>query len=634
MSATSNVLRVFLASPSDVLEEREIADDVIATVNKTVRRLGWFIDLHRWEDSPPGFGRPQAQINPMVDECDLFIGLLWQRWGQPSGQYPSGFEEEYERATARRRDSGRPDIWLVFKEVDPDKLNDPGEQLKNVVEFRTAQARINEVLFKQVRDGNEWRNRLQTWLTEYVLSLFIPPSSTQGEPPSALPPVQTTDLTVSDAKLQPPSQPIPAQLKSLSVSLGKALRNTSAALFADDTGVLAEFEVARLSLLVSTLLSRRHTSEVMDTHHINLLYKHRRELDTTYEEKSQLFRTIIEDPSQVKPGWYWFRNISEDALPTTLLSFAHHGWSEAVTIRALELLTSTQSMIPKELWPALPLFDDSLRVRQKAFEYVGAVGNDATLTFLQKIADPDDSRLSALIRSTRLRIISRLDPDRGFSEIVDSKGDVSKEDVEVILAPISKVATQILLRGVACSIESIKKASIKELVHRRELPTELAKQLAKDESLTVRALAFQSLALEGALPDVESVREALKERDASPNSIRLSALLGGRTSESMPDVESIILDFFQTQSTEQLLSAVDWFSLQGHLAYEALALDRFDVISAHIRSDLTEGFKRIRDESSRRAELEYGEAGSKTLIAAFEKFDGFVRSLFPKSGAF
>ncbi len=71
---------------------------------------------------PPSFGRPQSNINPYLDECDLFVGILWEKWGTPPGgdvTYSSGFEEEFER-TRERRDkngNGAPDIWLFLKEV-------------------------------------------------------------------------------------------------------------------------------------------------------------------------------------------------------------------------------------------------------------------------------------------------------------------------------------------------------------------------------------------------------------------------------------------------------------------------------------------------------------------------------------
>src|SRR6266581_3527040 len=102
MQTSARVLNVFLASPSDVGDERLAAEAVISDLNKiTGRRLGWNIHLDKWEDTPPGFGRPQDIINPAVDTCDLFIGLLWQHWGLATGKYSSGFEEEFERARLR-----------------------------------------------------------------------------------------------------------------------------------------------------------------------------------------------------------------------------------------------------------------------------------------------------------------------------------------------------------------------------------------------------------------------------------------------------------------------------------------------------------------------------------------------------
>src|SRR5579863_6563744 len=112
------ILNVFLSSPSDVADERGIAEEVVAGINKTIgRRLGWHVDLFKWEDTSPGFGRPQSKINNAVDNCHLFIGLLHERWGQPTGGFSSGFEEEYERARDRRKNQGEPEIWLFFKAV-------------------------------------------------------------------------------------------------------------------------------------------------------------------------------------------------------------------------------------------------------------------------------------------------------------------------------------------------------------------------------------------------------------------------------------------------------------------------------------------------------------------------------------
>jgi Domain of unknown function (DUF4062) len=96
-----NVLKIFLASPGDVAEERRAARNVVYEMDQMFRESGWHIELSGWEDVMPGYSRPQAKINPDVDTCDIFLGLLWRRWGSPTGEYSSGFEEEFERARAR-----------------------------------------------------------------------------------------------------------------------------------------------------------------------------------------------------------------------------------------------------------------------------------------------------------------------------------------------------------------------------------------------------------------------------------------------------------------------------------------------------------------------------------------------------
>jgi hypothetical protein len=81
------LIRVFIASPGDLGPERQRAREVADELNSTLgRQFNVEIDLLGWEDTLPGVGRPQALINSDVDNCDLFIGLLWKHWGTPSGR--------------------------------------------------------------------------------------------------------------------------------------------------------------------------------------------------------------------------------------------------------------------------------------------------------------------------------------------------------------------------------------------------------------------------------------------------------------------------------------------------------------------------------------------------------------------
>lgn len=76
------VLTVFIGSPGDLRAEREETRKVIDGLNQHLaRNLGVFVELRGWEDTLPGFSRPQDKINEDIRQSDLFVGLVWRRWG-------------------------------------------------------------------------------------------------------------------------------------------------------------------------------------------------------------------------------------------------------------------------------------------------------------------------------------------------------------------------------------------------------------------------------------------------------------------------------------------------------------------------------------------------------------------------
>lgn len=142
MPRHSMVLQVFIASPSDVSEERAILDTVVAELNQTwSRNLNLTFEILKWENSTrPGFDKdPQAVINSQIgDDYDVFLGILWSRLGTPTGRATSGTVEEFERAYARFQSTGSPEVMLYFKDapISPSKLD--AAQLGSLLEFKTS----------------------------------------------------------------------------------------------------------------------------------------------------------------------------------------------------------------------------------------------------------------------------------------------------------------------------------------------------------------------------------------------------------------------------------------------------------------------------------------------------------------
>jgi hypothetical protein len=165
------VLTAFIASPGDLEEERRAAFAVVDRINRvTARTLGWVVDLRGWEDVLPGFSRPQELINRDVDDCDIFIGMLWRRWGSPTGTHSSGFEEEFERARERHALTGTPDVWLYFKSVPGVETRDPGPQLARVLEFQAHAEFEKMLLFRRFESVSDWERQLFDALMTRVLN--------------------------------------------------------------------------------------------------------------------------------------------------------------------------------------------------------------------------------------------------------------------------------------------------------------------------------------------------------------------------------------------------------------------------------------------------------------------------------
>lgn len=104
MSFAATVLRVAIASPSDIPDARDAVEKALHgwndanAVGKQVMLLPW-----RWETSsvPLLGGHPQAQINEQgVDHADIVIALFGSRLGSPTPAAVSGTVEEIERSVA------------------------------------------------------------------------------------------------------------------------------------------------------------------------------------------------------------------------------------------------------------------------------------------------------------------------------------------------------------------------------------------------------------------------------------------------------------------------------------------------------------------------------------------------------
>jgi hypothetical protein len=126
---------MMLGTPGDVLPERNCVEEVVASFNRpggAAAQRNLRLELVEGNHSPvPGMGRPQKLVFDQIpaETWDLFVGVLWQRFGTPTGglnprtsrPLESGTQEEFEEAYQAYLKTGKPRI-LIYRCLRPNLL--------------------------------------------------------------------------------------------------------------------------------------------------------------------------------------------------------------------------------------------------------------------------------------------------------------------------------------------------------------------------------------------------------------------------------------------------------------------------------------------------------------------------------
>ena len=165
-------VRVFIASPSDVEEERDAVERVIERVNRTVAGLQPIRLLPiRWETAvQPAIGGDAQHIvnSELAGEYEVFIGILWTRFGTPTPRSDSGTLEEFEAVVARhKKDPSSVSVMFYFKDAPSAPMDIDPEQLQKVQEFRKKYKDIG--IYGTFTDTSNFEQTLQINLTRLAI---------------------------------------------------------------------------------------------------------------------------------------------------------------------------------------------------------------------------------------------------------------------------------------------------------------------------------------------------------------------------------------------------------------------------------------------------------------------------------
>jgi hypothetical protein len=148
--------KIFLASSSELKEDRQAFEIAICRKNKDWVQRGVFLELVIWEDFLDAVSktRLQDEYNKAIRECDVFVMLFWTKVGKYT-------EEEFETAFGQFKSSSKPFIFIYFKdsetrtgrvhENDRTSLRAFQEKLKGLGHFYTVYENVDALQLHFIR---------------------------------------------------------------------------------------------------------------------------------------------------------------------------------------------------------------------------------------------------------------------------------------------------------------------------------------------------------------------------------------------------------------------------------------------------------------------------------------------------
>lgn len=157
MSYSAKVYSVFVASPSDVQNERAIVKRVLQRWNAINSEASKSVLLPvTWEDNaaPEAGMFVQDYLNEeLLDKCDILIGIFWTRVGTPTRHHKGGSVEEVYRQIGNRKQAM---IYFSNKPIPIDADLSQVNEVRNLKEM----IRTSPIMFGEYYDDANFESIL------------------------------------------------------------------------------------------------------------------------------------------------------------------------------------------------------------------------------------------------------------------------------------------------------------------------------------------------------------------------------------------------------------------------------------------------------------------------------------------
>lgn len=129
--------KIFLASSSELEQDRKEFENFIYRKNKDWVDKGVFLDLVIWEDFLDALSqtRLQDEYNKEIRQCDIFVMLFYTKVGKYT-------EEEFETAFGQFKATSKPFIFTYFKDTG---ITTGSSKRKDLASLRAFQEKLKKL---------------------------------------------------------------------------------------------------------------------------------------------------------------------------------------------------------------------------------------------------------------------------------------------------------------------------------------------------------------------------------------------------------------------------------------------------------------------------------------------------------
>lgn len=628
MAGTRRFIKVFLASPGDLAEERKVAKAIVDDFNSQLAdALGYQVELVGWEDTLPGVGRPQAIINRDLDGCDLFIGMLWKRWGTPpgAGPYTSGFEEEFNRSMSRNAKEGRPEINLLLKDLDPASLSDPGDHLKKVIAFKDQVFAEKKLLAGTFADVRDFEGKFRKCIQGYVIALTNKDKASESEKDQA---------PAAEAQTTPENEP--GLTTPLSVEGARFLRTfLGTAEKATDEHPLAAEDVARVRLLSIIAAVHGNDQQSLGSHDANLLFKAR----TKFEFGSRELNGLLDDglehfKHENVPLWHWIASVDGFKNNTLPICSAFGTTDRRVgALKAMRLIAQPiveQKHISRKVIVPLWLSEATeTAVRVAALEYLSECGQPTDLPFINEEFGRNETQTVNAAANAIIRITLRDDRCAALEALYTMQPSTVKQDLlDALFSRDAEFDDEILVRGLSHRNVFVRMKVVNLLQGRRALVASVAEPLLNDSDAKVRFEALQALIASGRSYSVDQAKAILVRKNPAPTGLGLLASSQTDT-EGEAALERFTEHFYDSLPVGQLEEEARTSIFDQHAYFALIRRDfrlRGDDLRKAVANQFVDRFESFLEDMARR----YGTQTD--LIEKTRSLGKHLRSRFTREG--